>query len=456
MRAVERSLVQPGVTDRDPVARMVALEPGVPGLGLLLDDGVLADWLHEVSGMRRVRGWRGDGPSEVRRPYLRWKPGAGGVARVQVPGGDELFLAVAHRGAAAKLRKTVQRAPGAVVALDPGRLALLARPGADRDLPGLTRLHRRGPASVLRHLTPCDDVAGDRLRAAAAGAGPVSTLAWKPQRRWVGLVGDGPDGVVVRAVRPAAAARVAAGYRAAGACLPGAVPRLLGADLERGLLVVEHLPGVTLDRRPRRGADDGTYDDAVATGRLLARLHEGAEDAPPAHAGRRVHRAEEAAAVRAAGDLLGLLVPGAGAEELADRLAHRLLRLPPEPVVTVHGDLSADQVLRRPDGTTALLDLDEAGRGPAALDLASAAAAARLNHPGSAEELVRGLHAGYAEVRPLPGADSLRTRTAAQLLRRAGEPFRSGRPGWPTEVAAAVALAAALVDGTRPHLAGAR
>lgn len=456
MRCAEPTWAGPG-TPRQPwpeVGRLLAAEPHVPGLPLLLDDGALRSWLQERMQDRRAV------PSDVTlRPYLRWKPGAGGVARVDLgPGTGELFLAVWHRGSEDKLRKTVERGGPDCVVVDEGRMAVLAGPGADRDLPGLVRLRRRGGATLLRRLHPVDDDAARRLRR-AAGAGDPVTLAWKPQRRWVGRAGaeEATDGggapqvtpaVVLRAQRPDAARASAQGYRTVRSVLGGAAPRLLGTDLRRGLLAVEHLTGTTLDRSVD---DDRAEAAATAAGALLARLHSAEPRRPaggPGAGGRPTP--DERDLVRTAAAQLALLVPDAGSGAVAELVLASLDRLGRQPQVLVHGDLSADQVLVRPDGRVALLDLDEARRGEAAGDLAGAAAAWWLDDPRRAGVLVAALHTGYAAAGTLPAADVLRVRTAAHLLRRAAEPFRLGAVDWPGAVRSRVSAARDVLLGVSP------
>lgn len=433
---------------------LLAADPEVPGLALLLDDEALSSWLAQATSATVASSVTASAGTGALRPYLRWKPGAGGVARVVLPGAGELFLAVWHRDAADKLGKTVQRAGQGCLLVDTERLAVLAGPGADRDLPGLVRLDRRGAGALLRRLEPTDERAARRLRRAAAassgagavpGAGTPCTLAWKPQRRWVGRL-DAPTGdpgqrsapaLVLRAMRPVDAAASAHGYRAVTAALGRSAPRLLGTDLRLGVLAVEHLPGVTLERLDRRARSG-----ARATGRVLARLHSLARGDASAVTAAGVRTVpDEAVVVHEAAAQLELLAPDAGGARLAEEICTASDRLPPPRQVLVHGDLSADQVLLRPDGGVALLDLDEAGWGDAAGDLAGAAAAWWLSEPERAEALVAALHDGYGSGAELPAAARLRVLTAAHLLRRAAEPFRSGAADWPTAVRERVATA---------------
>ncbi|WP_380168769.1 hypothetical protein [Jannaschia sp. R86511] len=437
-----------GCAEAERVERLVRQEPGVPGLRLLLDDDALAAWLTERLG---------PAAGAARRTYLRWKPGAGGVARVRLAGpvtsdegrtgGDDLFLAVWHRDSAAKLDKTLLRGGGSLVVVDHDALAVLGRPAADRDLPALARLQTHG-SRWLRRLDAADDRARQRLNRVAGGHDPAVTLAWKPQRRWVGLAGDRDGaGVVLRACRPAALPGVVLRYRAAAHALAGAgasghpVPQLLGVNRRRGLVAVEHLPGIALD--DVTGA--GTASAHHAAGGLLARLH-GAGAAGGATAGvPGLGPDAELRALVAAARTVDLLLPDAGAGEVATELGRALLGLPRREPVLLHGDLSPDQLVVAPDGDAGLIDLDEVALGPASYDLAGMAASLRLAHPLTADDRLADLLAGYAAHHAPPGADELRVRTAAHLLRRAPEPFRSGRDGWAGQVGQAVRAAAQVL-----------
>ncbi len=440
------------------VARLLHAEPDVPGLALLLDDDVLTGWVGDHLGPVAAS-------AGAQRDYLRFKPGAGGVARVRLGArGGDLLLALWHRDGAPKLHKTLQRSGAAVVVVDEPMLALLAHPAADRDLPGLGRLHGRGAAATLQRLTPSDEGARRVLREVADTAGGWRTLAWKPQRRWVGLLGeevppghepgpvDGPGAgqVVLRAYRPRVARHAVDRYAAVAPLLPGALPLLLGRDDRRGLVAVQHIPGAGLDERLAHLRDQGqdAGDELRRAGDLVARLHDVAAAPLPPHASTTWQ--DEADRVRAAAALVDVLLPDAAAGHLAEELALALPRLRDRLPVLVHGDLSADQVVLRPDGQAALIDLDEATFAPASVDLACAAAAWWTSDPGTAADRTTRLHEGYLGRRPLPDADSLRVRTAAHLLRRAAEPFRTGSPCWPQQVRDCVAAARAALRGCLP------
>lgn len=432
---------------RAEVERLLSTDPDVPGLALLLDDDALGEWVG-----RRL------GPDVVgaRRTYLRWKPGAGGVARVRLErvqgtdrpdgtGASDVFLAVWRPGSAPKLDKTVERGGRAVLAVDRDALAVLARPTADRHLPALGRLLAPGVGTAVARLHG-DEADRRLLHRAAAAPATVRTLAWKPQRRWVGTVGSPATAqVVLRAGRPRAAEGVVDRYRAVARVLGEQAPRVLGANLHRGLVAVQHLPGETLQRPGRSAVDDSPADVTLrATGELVARLHAGRSTAGEVVPALSVQ--QECDAVEAAADTLALLAPVAAARPLAVELLRRLRGLPPEPERLLHGDLSPDQVVVGADGDVALIDLDEAVRGPAGYDLAGLAAAWALHRPAAVAGLLEQVHAGYGRHLDLPDAEGLQVRTAAHLLRRAPEPFRTGSPTWPADVRRAVALAAEVLD----------
>lgn len=437
------------------LARLLAVDPDVPGLRLLLDDDALSAWVADRLGPSSVA-------VRARRTYLRWKPGAGGVARVRIGGaGDEadVFLAVHHRSNAAKLDKTVLRGGRSVVVVDHDELAVLGLPAADRDLPALGLL-APGPRRAVRRLDAVDEDARCRLHRAARSREVASTLAWKPQRRWVGLLGSQERRpVVLRAYPPHALPGVLQRYRAVHQVLGEDAPAVLGTHLRRGLLAVEHLPGLGLDHVGEADAQAAHR----AAGALLATLHGapvggGRPDAgpdAPHHAGVGALGSDaECRAVEAAARTVDLLVPEVGGVALARELLEAL-RTPARPArVLLHGDLSADQVVVDPVGRVGLIDLDEVVVGPASYDLAGITASWWLTDPDVAATRVTDLLDGYAEVRDVPEADELRVRTAAHLLRRAPEAFRAGRPGWRVQVRHAVGAATRALHGDGPTRTG--
>ncbi|MFC5380493.1 phosphotransferase [Aquipuribacter nitratireducens] len=431
--AADRVPSPSGATARE-VERLLAAEPDVPGLRLLLDAEALAGWA-AATGAHPLA----DGRYAVR--YLRWKPGAGGVARL-VPAEralPEVFLAVWHTGAAAKLAKGVGRAGRHAVHVDPDRLALVARAAGDRDLPGL-----RLVAPAAGDEVPARP--GRDVRRALRGRTSLRPLAWKPGRRWVGRASS-PDGaldpVVVRAYRPADLGRAVEGWRtvAGPPGPPGAAgrvraPRPLAVDARRGLLVTEHLPGVPLDRLLAVG--DARVEGALAAaGAVLADLHRLGPPRPPAQPADPL--AAEIAAVRAAGRMLRRLRPDVldatagrtSGATLVDDVVRGLLRGGSGPLGPVHGDLSADQILVDARGRVSVLDLDEAGRGPLVADVADLAASWLVEAPAAADDRLGRLLDGYAaRGGSWPDPDALRPWLAARLLRRAVAPFRTGSPTW--------------------------
>lgn len=408
-------------------AALVRRDPDVPGLAVLLDDEAL-----------RVRVG-----SPVVRRYLRYKPGTSCIlgATAELDGAPVDVFFAAHDGeSAVKLEKTSEQAPpGAVLLHDPALGLSGATSAGDRDLPLLALLaDPKRRRRVLRRLLP----EHPDLHAA-----PLSTLSYKPMRRWVGLLQptSGPS-VVLRAYRPQDAERSAAAAIELGHGAPR-TPALLAADISLGVLAVQYLPGRTLDRLLLHAPSP----DVAAAGRALAALHERALAGLPSRTPQ-----DAADGVRAAARQVGVLLPelDAAATRLAHELTGRLDALPGADPVTVHGDFSADQVVVGTDGELVLLDLDRAALGDAAEDLASlfaARVAAEVLQDAaggpSARALLRTLSEGYAESRALPVPEAVAVHAAAHLLRRVADPFRTCAPQWPARTAAL--LEAALAVGER-------
>lgn len=194
-------------------------DASVPGVALIGDGDRLWQILAEA------------GERLIDRGYLRYKPGTSLVAGLRLASGHAFAYAVGA-AAAAKPRKTVDRAPeGSVLCWSPANGLLIARAGADRDLPGLLR--------------------PDRLAAAlpeGVRAARWETLAYKPQRRWVARPFESGRALpyVVRAYRRNDLPRALAGWdlatevaaRGAGLVLP----RILVRARRGGIATTSWLP----------------------------------------------------------------------------------------------------------------------------------------------------------------------------------------------------------------------
>lgn len=318
---------------------------------------------------------------------VRLKPGTSAVLAARV--GDERVLVAAYAPhAAPKLAKTLKRAGGEVVALDAERLVVAVRAVADRDLPGLRDLP------------------------------PHTVLSYNPQRRLVARVETNEGPSVLRVVRPRAHAATTRGVRLLAGT--AATPRLLAEVPERGISTVSWQPGRALD-----GA--ASHDALRRAGAAIAQLHDAAASLPPVTGTQR--------APRRTAELLAHLLPGESLRlaRLSAHLEARLGALPHGRPRVLHGDLSRDQLAF--DGSEVrLIDLDHAGGGEAAYDLGSLLA----------DDVARGVEGAdvllgaYASQCPLPSSEAVAVHTAAHLLRRAAEPFRTAVPAWREECRALI------------------
>lgn len=407
---------------------LVEREPALPALRVMLDDDLLSAWLTERTGT----------PWRVRRSSLRLKPQTSCVLAAAVspaaPQPDSatssttlLVTGYAPR-ARQKLEKTAAKAaPGVLWAFDPDLRMLAATVTADRDLPGLGAVADAAErARVLRKLL------GGAVDAADL---EVTTLSYRPHRRWVGVVGAERP-LLVRALRLPDLSRALGSARALdSSSLP--VSRLRGRSWRLGLVVLDFQRGCTLDLR----SSDGLL---AAAGTALGALHAHPSTLPAWGV------TDTLTAVRKSLRQVRHLVPD---EDLRTRrlaadlgvLLMSTLADPAQPA-TLHGDFSLDQVVGDHDGRPHLIDLDRAARGPAAHDLGSLYAEAAVRAGGSparTDRMLAAVLAGY----PLPVSPAgLRAHAAAHLLRRAPEGFRGCHADWPARVTRTLDEAERLLD----------
>jgi Ser/Thr protein kinase RdoA (MazF antagonist) len=211
---------------------------------------------------------------------------------------------------------------------------------------------------------------------------------------------------------------VAAGLRTASVAGARVVaPRALGWDADRDLLLLEPVGGTSWVGQPA----DAVERSMTRLGRSIAVLHDIAP--PEGTALRRFVRLEPQHLPQAA-RVIGTARPDVAAT--VDGLARRLIDSAPRPVaedgsVLLHGDCHPGNLLSTGSGV-ALIDLDQAGMGPAGADLASLVARLRQEEligeltPGAADRLLTAFFAGYTTVRGLPDPAVLAWHTAAALL----------------------------------------
>ena len=383
----------------------------LPGLGLVLDGEALAARLPAA---------------RVRVDYLRYKPGTSCVAGIELEteGGRRL-------GAACAFRRDVPEKPAKAGArggllLDDVAVAVLLLPAERRlrSLAGVLDAERR--AALLRRALP------DHPALWAEG---LDVLRYKPERRLVARLGSGALLKVYTEAQHRRARAAAEALTAAAAGGPR-LPRLLGMSRRHRLLAFEWLEGRSLDAVL---ATEPGLADVAATAEALAALHA----LPAARLPTRDHGAEVAALGASAA---AAAVAGGSARVRARRLAAALaprLRALPARARALHGDFSADQVLVTAAGPV-LADLDAAGAGDPAADLASFLADLELRALDGRLSRARASAVAAAFLDAYAGpdgdADALRPALAVQvpaaLLRRAAEPFRRRHPDWPERVTA--------------------
>jgi tRNA A-37 threonylcarbamoyl transferase component Bud32 len=191
------------------------------------------------------------------------------------------------------------------------------------------------------------------------------------------------------------------------------LPAVLGYAPDERMLVVEALPGRRIDTI--RGSD--RLGAMRAFGTALAALHDLVapnDDLPP------FERLDPARQCTAA-EIIGAARPDVA--EAASRLAAELADRAPAaeaPPVCLHGDVHFKNGLLT-DERVSLIDLDQAGLGPAAADVGSAIAKLRYQSLLTGDTrrvrvLQHALTDGYRSRRTPPAGDELRWHVAAAIL----------------------------------------
>lgn len=323
---------------------------------------------------------------------------------------------------------TAAGAPPGTMVLQAGDLEVAVwRYPFDPDLPGLAAAVT--PSHVAELL---DGYVGDGVT--------LTVRTFRPRRRAVVEATGSTGRVFLKVVAPDAVARVVDAHRALASL---GVPEVVAAHPSAGIVVLEGLEGETLHNALSTGSGPWPVEPILD---LLSRLRDTEwPGAPRAEPGPVVHAAGHAA-------LIERVLPTE-----RDRL-RRLVDLVGTPADTppagiVHGDLHGAQLLVDADGAvTGLLDLDDAGAGQPADDVANMvahlrafalgrAAPARRRAEGLAAELCRNHGTGVDPA-------NLDRRIAAALVAMATGPFRTRQAGWRRMTSARLAAAEAYL---RPH-----
>jgi len=225
-------------------------------------------------------------------------------------------------------------------------------------------------------------------------------------------------------------------------------PRVLAHSHDHNLLLLEPMPGRSWLHLDRPAAIDALR----RLGRAIAVVHATALGANSASGVRRFVRLDPTHITRA-GELISQARP-----ELATAtrtLTNRLTADPPaaQEQVLLHGDCHPGNVLVAGDRLS-LIDIDQAGTGPAAADIGSLLA--RLNYgsvlgerdPATATVMTNAFLEGYSQVRALPDDSTLRWYVAAALVVERGvRAVNRARPSALSKLERLVGVGHDLLDG---------
>ncbi len=270
-------------------------------------------------------------------------------------------------------------------------------------------------------------LAGHVRHVTGGGEVGVEVVAYRPtERAVVRVTDDNGQTYYLKVLPPARVAPIAARHEAlhqAGVC----VPRVLHADEDHGLLLLEAMPGATLRDRIKSSHDAWPSPESIS-----ARL--GAIDAPIVLDTSRASRTRDAVAHM---QLLATIVPEAveSLDALRTGIQATVAAVEQRTGPIIHGDLHESQLFVDDTGTiTGIIDLDDLGPGDPLDD--PAALIGHLEY-----RAITGDTATQSMVRPritelrdrfaaIHGAPALDLTIAAVLVGLATGPFRAQAPTW--------------------------
>lgn len=396
---------------------LVLRDQALPGLALLLDPPALL-------GLLRER-WPELVLSSLEPSYLRYKAGTSCLAGFRLEANGKptwLTFTARRRDASDKMDKSLLKSGlpgpfGAGRALFAELAVTMASFPNDR---ALKRLWRVAEPHAHRPLLGKLSLPRD---------GSIEALRYRPERRFVARVSqDGAPLALLKLHAPEVFVR--ARFSASAFTCDGSlvIPRLIGSSARHGAVASEWLAGAVAK------TDAAT---AKRIGAALATLHR--QDA--LGLALMTRRDQRASALAMAEDITALLPElAARAASLADRIAQALES--DAPPVALHGDCHIDQILDLGEAI-ALIDFDEATRGPAAWDFGNLIAHLVLADPGCEPAFNAALLGGYRAAGGTVTERDVAAQTALGLLRLATHPFREQQADWPAAIAAILTLAEA-------------
>lgn len=409
--------------------RIIAQDPQLPGLALLLDNDALLQALRSLSPLRDAQS--------VTLDYLRYKPGNSCATSLTVTLGSRQRKTYFAKALTAERfiqswqhpkRQALIAAgdPDAPLALRANAI-LLQHPLHDRSLRFLHLLkHNETRQALLRQLlSPFHEVEHIDWR----------FLRYKPERRSIIQLSYHHEPIaILRCASAKEYGRMLQGT-AVGAAL-GHIS-LLGSLGNQRMLATRWIAGESLGPEHSGTLSLSTI---AAAGSALAQVH-GTPFSLPQTSGSN----ENIQALWRVLNILTVIYPS-GAEryrELASRIAQYLMACRIEPVL-IHGDFSADQVVKPADGgALQIIDWDRCTYGAPLMDLATFQARLELQtidktlqYP-SVDTVMSAFLSSYSAARTSPlETQALAWYTAWALMCLATEPFRVRAANWPEQIEA--------------------
>lgn len=403
---------------------LIAADPGLPGLALLLDNEPLLRALRQLAPFTHAR--------TLRSSYLRYKPGTSCVLALEIDTGEsepqrwfakaltrQRFVeSWAHPKRQAMVAAGHPYAPQALTE----QAIMLQHPSQDRDIRYLSLFwdeHKR--ATLLERWLPDEAINPDIH---------WRFLRYKPGRRCVvGIYRAGTPLAVIRCTSAKEFGAMLQGC-ATGAAL-GQI-ELSGVDGHCRMVATRWTPGHSLDQLLHSADMPELVRQA---GRTLAKIHLAAFT--PA-----LQRSVEEGlkSVWREQESLAVIYPASQARfaRCATQLAAHIGRFT-APSTVLHGDFSADQIVVRPDGGLQVIDWDRSASGHPLNDHGTFIARLEMDvlegrlSRAEADCARNALLAGYCDERvSLP--DGLEWYVIRAMLSLTTEPFRQRATDWPQRV----------------------